>query len=401
MKVALGVDLDLQDLRRRLEEEAARCGIDRLRVASAEPDAVARERLAAAFERGDLATWGFDVERARSSSDPRTILPGARAVICVAVGYDTEPPKRRAPLTGRVSRYAWSRDYHRSLRHALERLEALLTPYGRARAVCDTAPLAERAFAQRGGLGWVGKHTGLIVPGLGALTFLGEIITDIPFPPDAPTRKQCGACRRCIDVCPTGALRGDYTIDATRCIADLNQRVDPIPRELRPLVGDWLWGCDLCTVSCPPSRRAPHVERPTFAPLPGISPYPELVRLLHLRSGEFKRIYRATAMGWRGAAVLRRNAAVCLGNSLDRAAVGELERALAEDPHAMVRGHAAWALGRIGSPRALRALEARLATEQAPDVRGEIATALCEGSLGTIRIDEAFDRVCEVELSSP
>ncbi|MDE2571603.1 MAG: tRNA epoxyqueuosine(34) reductase QueG [bacterium] len=366
----------LSELRRRLDDEAARCGMDRVRVAAAEADAVTRVRLAAAFERGDFATWGFDAQRALAASDPQSILPGARAVICVAVGYDTQPGDRRPPLSGRVSRYAWSRDYHRTLRDALSRLERLLEPYGRARAVCDTAPIAERAFAARSGLGWIGKHTGLIVPGLGAEVFLGEIVTDIPLAPDAPVKKQCGACRRCLDVCPTGALRGDYTIDATRCIADLNQRVDPIPHPLRPLIGDWLWGCDLCTVACPPSRYAPKLERAAFAPAPGLTHYPDLVALLRLHAGEFKRRYRGTAMGWRGAAVLRRNAAVCLGNQLDRAAVPALEQALREDPHPMVRGHVAWALGRIGSPRAIAALAARLETENAPDVRGEITIAL-------------------------
>lgn len=386
MSAALGEgagvdDAGLAELRQRLDDEAACCGIDRLRVAAARPDAVARERLAAAFERGDLATWHFDGERARMAADPETILPGARAVVCVAVGYDTEPPAVRSPLTGRISRYAWSEDYHRTLRRALERLEAVLRPFGRARAVCDTVPFAERAFAARSGVGWVGRHTGVIVPGLGALVFLGEIVTDIPLPPDEPIRKSCGSCRRCVDVCPTGALRGDFTIDATRCIGDLNQRLDAIPRAMRPLMGDWIWGCDLCTVACPPSRVAPKVGRPAFSPAPGISPYPALAAILRLRSGEFKRTYRASAMGWRGGAILRRNAAVCLGNTLDRSAVPDLEGALAEDPHALVRGHAAWALGRIGSPRALRALAARLPLEGDAGARDEIDAALAGNHL--------------------
>ncbi|TAM86494.1 tRNA epoxyqueuosine(34) reductase QueG [bacterium] len=377
-----GVDnAGLAELRRRLDDEAACCGIDRLRIAAARPDAVARERLAAAFERGDLATWHFDGERARMAADPEAVLPGARAVVCVAVGYDTEPPAARSPLTGRISRYAWSEDYHRTLRRALERLEALLRPFGRARAVCDTVPFAERAFAERSGLGWVGRHTGVIVPGLGALAFLGEIVTDIPLPPDEPIRKSCGSCRRCVDVCPTGALRGDFTIDATRCIGDLNQRLDAIPRAMRPLMGDWVWGCDLCTVACPPSHVAPKIGRPAFSPAPGISPYPALAAILRLRSGEFKRTYRASAMGWRGGAILRRNAAVCLGNTLDRSVVPDLEGAFAEDPHALVRGHAAWALGRIGSPRALRALAARLPLERDAGVRDEIDAALAGNHL--------------------
>ncbi|TAM58457.1 tRNA epoxyqueuosine(34) reductase QueG [bacterium] len=366
----------LEQLRKRLDEEATRCGIDRLRVAAAAADAVTHARLSAAFERGDLATWNFGAERARLAADPQTILPGARAVVCVAIGYDTDPPATRPPGTGRISRYAWSEDYHHTLRRALERLEAVLAPYGRARAVCDTVPFAERAFAQHSGVGWIGRHTGVIVPGLGALVFLGEVVTDVPLTPDRPTRKNCGSCRRCIDVCPTGALRGDFTIDATRCIGDLNQRLDAVPRAMRPLMGDWLWGCDLCTVSCPPSRVAPKARRPAFAPKTGIAAYPDLKAVLRLRSGEFKRTYRTSAMGWRGGAILRRNAAVCLGNTLDRSAVPDLERALGEDPHPLVRGHAAWALGRIASPRALQALRVRQAAEADAGVREEIGAAL-------------------------
>ena len=118
---------------------------------------------------------------------------------------------------------------------------------------CDTKPLAERAFAARAGLGWIGKHTNLIAPGLGSFVFLGEIVTTLELPADAPLRKSCGACARCIEACPTRALRGDYTIDANRCISDLTQRTDAIPRAMRALIGDWVWGCDICQLVCPPT----------------------------------------------------------------------------------------------------------------------------------------------------
>jgi epoxyqueuosine reductase len=171
-------------------------------------------------------------------------------------------------------------------------------------------------------------------------------------------------------------LRGDYTIDANRCISDLTQRTDAIPRELRALVGDWVWGCDLCQLVCPPTQRAsPRADR-AFAPGAAADAFPALLGLLRLRSGEFKRRYRRTAMGWRGAVVLRRNAAVALGNALDRASVPALETALEADPHPLVRGHAAWALGRIGSPRAHAALRRREAGEKDPAVCEEIGAAL-------------------------
>jgi epoxyqueuosine reductase len=241
---------------------------------------------------------------------------------------------------------------------------------------CDTKPLAERAFAARAGLGWVGKHTNLIVPGAGSFVFLGEIVTTLELQPDAPLRKTCGSCARCVVACPTGALRGDYTIDARRCISDLTQRTDAIPHEMRPLIGTWVWGCDLCQLACPPTRLAGETGSEESVPLSEDVAVPVLERLLALKSSEFKRSYARTALGWRGAAVLRRNAAVALGNALDRSSVPALARALEEDPHPLVRGHVAWALGRIGSPQGLAALRRRRARESDGSVLTEIERAL-------------------------
>jgi epoxyqueuosine reductase len=164
-------------------------------------------------------------------------------------------------------------------------------------------------------------------------------------------------------------------MDATRCISDLTQRRDPIPRALRPLIGTWVWGCDLCNDACPPSRVAVRGGDPDAAALSGDVAAPDLHALLRVR-GEGLRALRATAMGWRGAAVLRRNAAVALGNGLDRADVPALADALRDDGSPLVRGHAAWALGRIGSPRALAALRSAAAKESHVSVRAEIAGAL-------------------------
>ncbi len=299
----------------------------------------------------------------------------------MAVAYAVPAVARRAPLRGRVSNYAWSRDYHRTMRELLGHVARAVDAVagGAASAVaCDTAPLAERALAARAGLGWVGKHTNLIVPGGGSFVFLGEVVTSLDLAPTPPSKKSCGNCERCVRACPTGALRGDYTIDARRCIADLTQRTDAVPRELRPLIGEWVWGCDLCQDVCPPTRRAGPTGAAAFAPASAAAAAPSLVELLELRSGDYKRRYRATAMGWRGAAVLRRNAAVALGNALDRAAVPALERALAGDPHPLVRGHAAWALGRIGSPRAVAALRAAATDCSDATVAAEIAAALAD-----------------------
>ncbi|HTV74526.1 MAG TPA: tRNA epoxyqueuosine(34) reductase QueG [Candidatus Acidoferrales bacterium] len=368
-----------QTLEQRVVAAALEAGASSVRIASAQADSVARARMQAAFARDDYATWGYDAKRADDLTTPQNLLPGAAAVVCIAVAYAAAPPRRAKPLSGRVSRYAWSVDYHTTVRRVLRRVAEVLDAAAQtsvSRIACDTAPIAERAYAVRAGLGWFGKHTNLIAPGIGSYVFLGEVVTTTPLRPDEPLRKTCGSCARCVSVCPTGALRGDDTIDARRCIADLTQRVDGIPREWRAFVGDWLWGCDLCQDVCPPTQRAPASADPHFAPIDEEAAFPDLQRLLHLRSGTFKRRFAKTAMGWRGAAVLRRNAAVALGNALDRAAIPALVRSLEEDPHPMVRCHVAWALGRIGAPAALAALRDRLPVESDVSVREEIALAL-------------------------
>ena len=369
---------ELEAIKARAVERALELGAGAVRVAPAFPDAKTFEAMRSSFERNDLATWPYDERYARMASAPEHILPDAQSVVCIAVPYATPEP-RRGPLRGRVSNYAWSADYHRRLRALLAEVAAVIDDAAGEKVTaiaCDTKPLAERAFAARAGLGWVGKHTNLISPALGSFVFLGEVVTTLALPVDAPLRKTCGSCARCVQACPTGALRGDYTIDATRCIADLNQRTDAIPRDLRPLIGDWVWGCDLCQLACPPTQRAGNATNAANTPLAEQSAAPSLVSLLRLRSGEFKRTYAATAMGWRGAAVLRRNAAVALGNALDRSAVPALIEALREDPHPMVRGHVAWALGRIGSPPGLSALLEHRLVESDETAREEIAAAL-------------------------
>ncbi|GAC1587486.1 MAG: DUF1730 domain-containing protein [Candidatus Velthaea sp.] len=364
-------------IRAAIVSAARAAGADAVRIAPADPLERTAQQFAAALDRGDLATWPYDADYARRVSDPREILPDARSVVCIAVAYAT-PKERPRRGRGRVSNYAWSSDYHRKMRALLGEIAARIDALAGApvtRAVCDTAPIAERAFAERAGLGWIGKHTNLIAPGVGSFVFLGEIVTTLELEPDSPLRKSCGTCARCVDVCPTAALRGDYTMDATRCISDLTQRTDPIPRDLRALIGDWVWGCDLCQDVCPPTRRGVF-GRAEFGPLDDESRAPDLHQLLRLRSGNFKRRFARTAVGWRGAAVLRRNAAVALGNGLDRADVPVLAHALHADPHAGVRGHAAWALGRIGSGRAYGELESARSREADSWVLSEIDDAL-------------------------
>lgn len=365
----------IKDLARRT---AVELGAAAVRVTDAREDSDALAAMKDAFSRGDFVTWRYDTGYAVKAASPESLLAGARSVIALAVPYRTLAQKE-ARGRGRVSSYAWSADYHHRVKNLLRAVAARIDDAagGSVTAIaCDTKPLAERAFAARAGLGWIGKHTNLINPEAGSFVFLGEIVTTLALPADPPIRKTCGSCTRCIPACPTGALRGDYTIDAGRCISDLTQRTDAIPRQLRPLIGVWVWGCDLCQLACPPNARALRAGSADDAPLSPETSAPDLEELLSLRSGRFKRTYARTSMGWRGAAILRRNAAVALGNALDRAAVPALIRAVTADPHPMVRGHAAWALGRIGSPQAIETLRECLENELDLDVLDEVRAAL-------------------------
>ncbi len=382
-------------IKRLARDKAMQLGASDVRVTPAFDGGGVQRDLNESFARGDLATWPYDEAYAAKAADPSSILEGARSVICIAVPYASNAAEP-LPQQGRVSNYVGSADYHSRVKHLLLEVAGQIDAAAGSSVTaiaCDTKPIAERAFAARAGLGWIGKHTNLISPVSGSFVFLGEIVTNLELPPDEPLRKTCGKCTRCIPACPTGALRGDYTIDATRCIADLTQRTDAIPRAMRPLIGTWVWGCDLCQLACPPNLSV-MVSQPALSRVEGNHPEqrftgahvegrapketstPELVELLQLRSSGFKRKYARTAMGWRGGAVLRRNAAVALGNSLDRAAVPPLTEALRDDPHPLVRGHSAWALGRIGSPQAVSALKRRLTIERDRDVRAEIDAAL-------------------------
>ena len=370
---------ELEAFKRAALDAARRGGAAGARVADAVRDEETLARLSAAFARGDLATWPYDDAYAAQAASPQDLLAGARSVVCVALPYRVRSRPPEAPLTGRVSSYAWSEDYHYRMRTLLQRIAAALNEAAGecvTALACDTKPLAERALSAQSGLTWIGKHTNAIHREFGSFVFLGEVVTTLPLPPDATLKTNCGSCAKCVDICPTGALRGDYTIDATRCISDLTQRKDAIPRALRPLVGTWVWGCDLCQDVCPPNERAQRSDDSRNEPLAAQAEHPPLTSLLRLRASEFKRLYARTAMGWRGAAILRRNAAVALGNARDRSSVGALAEALRDDPHPMVRGHAAWALGRIGSPRAIDALVAASLGEADPQARGEVIAAL-------------------------
>ncbi|HEX5501502.1 MAG TPA: tRNA epoxyqueuosine(34) reductase QueG [Thermomicrobiales bacterium] len=363
-----------------MRRRARELGLQVVGIASAAAFPEVEATLVARIRAGlmDGLDW-FTEERARFSADPHNLMPEARSLIAVAASYLRPEPAGAAAAgpRGRVARYAWGRDYHEALKERLGQLVAALreeAPGARCAAIVDTGRVVDRAVARRAGVGWYGKNTNILTLGYGSWVSLGEILTDVALPPDRPTRRNCGRCTACLGACPTGALVAPGVLDNARCISYLTiENRGPIPRELRPLIGDWIFGCDICQEVCPVNRRA----APAAAGPMVVEPRPALLPLLGLTEDEFRRRYRHTAVARAKRRGLVRNIAVALGNAGDRAAVPALGAAL-EDAEPLVRGHAAWALGRLGGPAARDYLLAAAASETDAWVGAELALALAE-----------------------
>ena len=294
-------------------------------------------------------------ERARKRRcDPRAILPECLSILVLGVRYPdpkTVQADKETGLPGRLAAYAWGRDYHLVLP---ERLKALSTfieqqignplPH---RWYTDTGPILERDLAQRAGLGWVGKNTCLINPKAGSYFLLAEILLGIDLEPDPPfTADRCGTCTRCIEACPTGSLLPDRTLDARRCIAYLTiENKGEIPPDLRPQMGKWIFGCDVCQMVCPWNRFAGKEYDQSLAAYPGL-PSPDLRADLMLTPQEFNRKFKDRPVQRARRGGYLRNVAIALGNSADPVGIPALEKALL-DNEPLVRQHADWAMRQI------------------------------------------------------
>jgi epoxyqueuosine reductase len=349
-----------------------------------------RERFLAWLEAGRHGEMRWIERDPARRTDPRRVLEGCRSVVVAFMNhYPGElPPRPRDVPRGRIARFALGLDYHpvvlarlRGLARAIEDPDA--------RCYVDTGPVVERAWAERSGIGWVGRNAMFIVPGVGSYGFLGVILTRADLPATPPGKVTCGSCAACVPACPTGAIISPGQIDARRCTSYLTIELrGAVPRDLRPLMGDWVFGCDDCQDPCPWNRKPPATAegRPllgpegarnetTAAPEPD-RVYPRLDELLLMTQEQYAARFRGSAIKRAKRAGLARNAAIALGNSGDPGrATPPLRQALAEATSALVRGHAAWALGRHGDRTGLR--EA-LGREADAEVLAEIRAALAE-----------------------
>ena len=302
--------------------------------------------------------------------DLRALLATARSLIVVALAYDrADPIPPDALLRGKIARYARGEDYHLVMRDRLvalaDRIAAALGRPVASRPCVDSAPVLEREWAERAGVGFVAKNTMLIAPGLGSYVVLGELLVDAelaPTAPHEPPRPRCGACRSCLDACPTGAFVDAYVLDARRCISYLTiEHRGAIPRELRPAIGTWVFGCDVCQEVCPFNAGSAAGEG---AVDPGLRPrsldhaLPDLVALAARGANQLRRLVKRTALRRVPRDALLRNVAVALGNTGDPRAIPALVGLLGHSA-AVVRGHAVWALGELGAAEVLAGYEDR------------------------------------------
>ena len=375
----------MQDLKTHISSYAIECGFDLVRITTAEVFTRDRDAALSRVKSGQMdgLPW-FTESRVRRGSVPQELLPGARSIICLGLSYlDPEDEEKAGSGAGNVARYARVKDYHRAMKRRMKAFvrgleEKLESPIA-ARWYVDDGPMLDRAAAARSGLGWFGKSTNILTPSHGSWVLLGQVITDLELEPDPPLKKTCGSCVRCIDDCPTGAIVAPFVVDNARCISyQTIENRGVIPMEMRPLIGDWVFGCDICQDVCPVNRKTESPVLPIQkAAAVGPSGQLDLVELLEVTEEEFRDRFQGTSIMRAKRVGMQKNACVALGNNRDESGVPALVATL-KAADTLVRGHAAWALGQIATPDAISALQQATTSEDDPYVLEEIGAALAE-----------------------
>ncbi|WP_114946009.1 tRNA epoxyqueuosine(34) reductase QueG [Microvirga calopogonii] len=375
-------------MKRAFLERAKALGFDTIRIARPDAIPLAPERLKAWLDAGHHGSMEWMAETAGRRADPRALWPEVRSVILLGLNYGpAEDPLAELAQTDRgyISVYARNRDYHDVIKGKLKEAAGFLASKASSdvKVFVDTAPVMEKPLAEAAGLGWQGKHTVIVSREFGDWLFLGAIFTTAELPADEPERDHCGSCRRCLDVCPTNAFPAPYQLDARRCISYLTiEHKGHIPAELRPGIGNRIFGCDDCLAVCPwnkfaqAGREARLVQRDDLAALP-------LAELARLDDPGFRTRFAGTPIKRTGRDRFIRNVLIAIGNSRDAALADEALRLL-DDASPLVRAMAIWALARVLPPEAVaRYAEGRLEREDDSDVREEWRRAMAMTSEAT------------------
>ncbi|MHB8381076.1 MAG: tRNA epoxyqueuosine(34) reductase QueG [Candidatus Binataceae bacterium] len=361
-----------------IEKTARASGFAMVGFARLHPLASREEFFADWLAEGRHGTMGYLAREPARRIDPRVLDSRFKSVVSLAYPYTAARPPEidwRAELRGRIAAYALGPDYHDHVLAGAKAVAAAIAaarPGAITRAYVDTGPVFEREWASRAGLGWFGKNTMLLNREHGSYFFLAEIFTDLEIEaPAALYRDHCGTCRRCVDLCPTGAIEDGYKLEPRVCISYLTiEHRGAIAVELRPKLGQWIFGCDICNDVCPWNASEGGSDRPAALPF--------LPDILALDDAGFSRRFSGSAIKRTKRRGLLRNAAIVLGNTRNRDAVPALARTLENEIEPIVRAHAAWALGTLGGIAAHRALERALRRESQPEVATEVAMAIGE-----------------------
>lgn len=371
------------DLTARLKAEAIRLGFDQVGIAPAVSPPSYPHYLEW-LQAGHAAGMGYLERQAEARAHPDRLLDGVRSVVMVSLVYGRQESEPAGALQGKVARYARAADYHELFWRRLETLLDWLkiaAPGLRGRAVTDTAPLLERDFASRSGLGWVGKNTMLIDRRLGSFTLIGALLLDLELSYDPPHESShCGTCTRCLDACPTDAFIGPFQLDARRCISYWTiEHKGVIPDEVAGQLDGWVFGCDVCQDVCPWNRKAAAGKEPALDP-GGEWAHPNLLDWLTADPATFSTSIKGTALARSKRSGLLRNAASVLGTRHEASAVPALVGLLI-DPDPVIRASVARALGQIGTDEAIQALEAH-GNDEDPRTHEAIQRALMEANRG-------------------
>ena len=336
------------NLKAKLVDFARETGFDSCRVVACAPPPHADE-FGEWLDAGRAGEMHYMKRGEEKRRDPEKVLAGAKSIVVLALNYWQGDASHRDAATaiGKIARYAWGDDYHDVMATKLDKLDNFLREFGGAqKCYVDTGPILERDHAAAAGIGWHGKSTMLIDPKLGTWFFLGEILTTLELPPDAPQQDRCGTCERCITACPTGAITGPHRLDARRCISYLTIELkDSIPLELRPLIGDRIFGCDDCLDACPWNRFAQVSHESAFAGRRSTTGV-VLRDYLELSEEGFRSLFRNSPIKRIKRRGFLRNVCVALGNVGDSTDLAALQRAATEEVP-LIAEHAGWAIAQI------------------------------------------------------